>query len=248
MEVFVPERSHAVVLSFLFLGFLLGVCGLVFLHASLTERRERARRVLLAAIALGIVYGAVLLVASLVSKERVLAARQQKYFCEVDCHVANSVESVVAAKTLGSGSGQATAQGTFYVVTIKTWFDADTISSRRAKDMPLWPNPRSVGVVDAQGRRFLPSLEGQKALETAGNVPLTQPLRPGESYTTTFVFDLPADAAQPRLLLTAADPVTIFLIGHENSLLHKKVYFDLEPATVKENRQSQAPTHRAKIG
>jgi hypothetical protein len=248
MEVFVPVRSHAVLLSFLFVGLLLGVCGLVFVHASLTARVQRAQRALLAAVALGVAYGGVLLAASLVSKEKVLAAGQQKYFCEVDCHTAYSVQSVVTSKTLGSGPGEATAQGMFYVVTVKTWFDEDTISRRRPMDLLLWPNPRVLHVVDSQGRKFYPSLEGFKALNVAGNVPLTQPLRPGESYTTTFVFDLPADAEQPRLLLAAQEPVNMFLIGHENSLLHRKVYFDLEPATVNDTKQSQVPLRRAKSG
>jgi hypothetical protein len=229
MEVFVPVRSHAVVLSFLFLGFLLSVCGLVFVHASLTARVQRARRALLAAVALGVLYGGALLGSSLLSEEKVLAAGQQKYFCEVDCHTAYSVESVVTARTLGSGPDEVEAQGTFYIVRVKTWFDEDTISRRRTKDLLLWPNPRLIHIEDSESRRFFPSLEGFKALNAAGNVPLTQPLRPGDSYTTTFVFDLPADAAQPRLLLSAQEPINMLLIGHESSLFHKKVFFDLTP-------------------
>ena len=130
-------------------------------------------------------------------------------------------------KTLGRDANQVTAQGTFYIVTLKTWFDERTISSRRPKDMPLWPNPRVVHAVDEQGRRFSTSLEGQRAVEASGSVPLDQPLRPGESYTTVFVFDLPADSTHPRLLVTALDLLTYLLIGHENSFLHKKVFFRL---------------------
>jgi hypothetical protein len=54
--------------------------------------------------------------------------------------------------------------------------------------------------------------------------------RPGESYQTTLVFDLPEGVQNPRLLLTDPWPVNRLLIGHENSFFHKKVYFRLDPA------------------
>ncbi len=57
---------------------------------------------------------------------------------------------------------------------------------------------------------------------------MAQPLQPGESYTTDLVFDVPKQARGLRLLLLEDDPETRFVIGHENSLLHKKIYFDVE--------------------
>jgi hypothetical protein len=62
------------------------------------------------------------------------------------------------------------------------------------------------------------------------STPLTEPLRPGESYTTDFIFDVPKDARGLRLLITEDDPETRLVIGHENSLLHKKIYFDVDSA------------------
>ena len=61
-------------------------------------------------------------------------------------------------------------------------------------------------------------------------MPLTKPLRPGESYTTDFVFDVPSDVQTMRFLITEDDPETRFVIGHENSILHKKIYFDTDSA------------------
>ena len=136
-----------------------------------------------------------------------------------------------AARTLGAGAAQATAEGTFYVVTVRTWFDGETVSDRRPEGMPLRPNWRVVRVVDDAGREYSTSLAGQKAL-LAQNVPLTQELRPGESYDSVLVFDLPADARNPRLLLADWDPVTRLLIGHENSFLHKRIYFRLQSEAV----------------
>ncbi len=84
--------------------------------------------------------------------------------------------------------------------------------------------------MDEKGRRFSPSLEGQTALarNNRSTTPLTQPLRPGESYTTDLIFDVPNDAERLRLLIIEDDPETHFVIGHENSLYHKKIYLGLE--------------------
>lgn len=228
MEEFMPHNAPLVVLTFLFTGFLLGVAGLVVLWALAARRHALAIKVLLAGMIAGGLYAGTLLARSLASDERTLAAGQYKYFCEIDCHAAYTVTDVRTAKALGEGGEQATAAGTFYVVTLRAWFDEDTTSSRRAKDVPLWPNPRVVRVVDEAGRRFSTSLAGQKAI-VAHNVPLTHALRPGESYETVLVFDLPADAASPRLLVADWFPLSQFLIGHENSPLHKKIYFALGP-------------------
>ena len=153
---------------------------------------------------------------------------QYKYFCEVDCHAAYTVTDVQTAKTLGEGGSRATASGIFYVVTLRTWFDEDTISSRRPPDLALWPNARLAYAVDEAGNQYPTSLDGQKAM-VASSVPLTHQLRPGESYKTVLVFDLPETVSNPRLLLADRDLLTMLVIGHENSLLHKKIYFALSP-------------------
>ena len=54
------------------------------------------------------------------------------------------------------------------------------------------------------------------------------PLTPAAFYTTQFVFSIPKDATNLRLLIntTPAWPDRL-VIGDENSLLHKKTYFAL---------------------
>jgi hypothetical protein len=115
------------------------------------------------------------------------------------------------------------------IVGVKTWFDEHSISPHRGNG-PLTPNRRKVMLVDVTGQSFEPSAQGQAAFARLGgtSTPLTQPLRPGESYLTDFVFDVPKDARGLRLLITEDDPETRFVIGHENSLLHKKIYFALD--------------------
>jgi hypothetical protein len=233
MEVFEPNYSHLVVLLFLLTGFV-GFVGTVLMFAALLTRRwEPARRIFIALAAMSCVYGATVLAFSLASHERVLRAGERKYFCEVDCHLAYSVTTVQTAKTLGSGEKQTTAAGTFYVVTLRTYFDEGTTSANRGNGL-LYPNLRMIRIVDEQGRQISASLEGMRVLDApaAKLVPLDQSLRPGDSYETTFVFDLPNDAKGPRLWLTDPLPVNWLLIGHENSFLHKKVYFGLEAGKV----------------
>ena len=70
-----------------------------------------------------------------------------------------------------------------------------------------------------QGNRYAPvSLAG---------TPLLTPLRPGESYTTDIAFDLPVSAKAASVLINEDAWETRFVVGHENSLLHKKTRFQV---------------------
>lgn len=223
-----PHHAPLVVLFFLFSGGVLGCAGLAFVAALAAGRRPLAMKIFAGAALFAGLYGGALLISSAKSEEHVLSAGQTKYFCEIDCHVAYSVTGVTTAKTLGEGPSAATAGGVFYIVTLRSWFDEETISQRRAKDIPLWPNPRTIHAFDDTGREHMTSLAGQKAVH-GSTVPVTHPLMVGESYETTLVFDMPAGTQHPRLLVADWFPLSTFLIGHENSFGHKKAYFALEP-------------------
>ncbi len=230
---FMPQMAPLVVLLFLGTCFGLAVTGLAFLYG-LVRRKSWLTKYSLAVGVVGVgLYFTLLLAAALTSREKVLRPGEQKYFCEIDCHVAYSVVDVATTKALGAPPQQATATGTFYVVKVKSWFDQRTISSRRPLNASLRPNPRRVVVVDEQGREYQPSPAGLVALEQVQGKTtlLTQPLRPGESYTTDLVFDLPAGVQNPRLLITDADRISALLVGHENSFFHKKILFVLAPSS-----------------
>jgi hypothetical protein len=216
------------VVGFLGASFVLVVLGLVAMHALVVRRYGRARVSLALLGCVTALYFGVVLIFSFASGERVLARGEEKHFCEIDCHLAYSVVGVRRAKSLGSGAAQTEAGGEFLVVTLKTRFDETTISPRRG-DGELYPNPRRLTVYDADGHSYAPSEEGSRALaaESAGGMPLDTPLRPGESYTTELVFDLPTTARDARLLVNESDLPTRFIIGHENSPLHKKTEFKL---------------------
>lgn len=182
----------------------------------------RAGRVLGAVCVLLASYGTVLGIGGLMGRERVVSAGAEKYFCELDCHLAYAVIGVESA-------GGADGGGRLWTVTIRTRFDEKTISPRRSPTAPLWPVPMRVALVTADDRRFAPLTADDPASApySAGSAPMTQPLRPGESYETTLVFPLPPDAVPSRLLLEDDIPISPLLIGNERSPFHRPVYLGL---------------------
>lgn len=219
---------------------LLAVCGLIFVSAialvfSILQRRfVVARAALVAIAATGVMYIGLVMFFSLRSNDRLLERGEEKYFCEMDCHLAYSITDVREQKTLedkfnsADSTNRVAANGSFWLVTIQTRFDEKTTSPARG-DAPLRPNSRDVYVEDKHGKRYSPSSEAQHMLVRLDHsgTPMSTPLRPGESYTTTFVFDLPIDVSDPALLIQETNPITRLVIGHENSFFHKKIRFQL---------------------
>jgi len=194
----------------LFAGALLvGVALAVrYVFARITKREPLARissRLLVGGVG---VYAVLIVVGSVTSRSRVLAPGEEKHICEIDCHLAYSV----AAATSESLSGGLVR----HVVTVNVRFDEETISSRRSRTATLSPNRRYVALVDSAGNQYRGSAEG-----------LMRELIPGQSYTTDIAFEVPMKATGLRLILRNADPETLVIIGHENSLLHRKTTFRL---------------------
>ncbi|MFQ5723812.1 MAG: hypothetical protein ACE5G6_04910, partial [Terriglobia bacterium] len=125
---FTPPLSPLVFLAFLGTAAALFLAGAAVVVLLLRRRFELARKVLWGGLLWAGLYIVVLLGFSFLSREKTLAAGEWKYFCEVDCHLAYSLVDVTTSKTLGEPPNQVTAQGTFYVVNVKMWFDEKTIS------------------------------------------------------------------------------------------------------------------------
>jgi len=207
----------------------LGTLGLVLLALVVAvwgkthANRALTRRGLLLAGGLAAAYLAVLFVAGAASREQVLPAGSEKYFCELDCHLAYRVEQVAPVRTAEGG-------GTTWVVRVRTRFDERTISSRRSREAPLWPNPRKLELIDSNGNAHAEADTLEPVLAGGSSTPLTRELRPGESYTTTLLFVLPAGAIPAKLSLTEDLLVNRFLIGNERSLFHRRVLLGLPAA------------------
>ena len=229
MSTSTPHFAPVVVLLFLGTIFLLGISLLVLSYGALGRSTFFAKLGARAVATIAAGYFVLLTGVSLSSSEETLRADGWKYFCEIDCHIAYSLVGAETAGALGPELQQTPAQGKFVVLRVKTWFDERTISARRG-NAPLTPNRRKVFLVDQTGRSYAPSGEGQAAFARLGksSTPLRQALRPGESYTSDLVFDVPNDARNLRLWIAEDDPETRFVIGHENSFFHKKIYFAVD--------------------
>ena len=224
-----PENAPLAVVALLGTGALIAGAILAAAISAALGRRRLAAWILAGGAGVVAVYAAALLGPAISSRERVIPAGGRKYFCEIDCHLAVSVEKVEIVRSLGSGSASLSPRGKFLVARIRTWFDPSTTAPWRGNET-LTPNPKTAWVVDESGRRYPLSQEGMRAAAD-GRLPvggLGQPLRPGESAMTTLVFDVPADAARPRLFLGDPPGVEGFLVGHENSPFHEKVFFALD--------------------
>jgi hypothetical protein len=223
-----PRSAHLMVL--LLLGTGLGIItGLILVFFGTVRKAKLLTKcggalVLLCATG----YGMLLLGTGILSSDKTLAEGEWKYFCEPDCHIAYSVASVQTVAELGTEANPYQANGQYVLVRLKSWFDEKSVSKFRGNG-PLTPVPRVVSLVDITGRRF--PAESKPSVMGDVSTPLTEPVRPGESYLTTFVFDVPKDARDLRLLITDDDPISVVTIDHENSPFHGKIYLSLRPST-----------------
>jgi hypothetical protein len=232
MSEFTPHFAPVVVLLFLGTVLLIAISVLVLLYGAMRQSKFFAAIGTAAAFSVTAGYALLLCGASLASSEKDVPPGGWKYFCEIDCHLAYSIANARTAAVIGPEMQQTYARGQFVIVRLKTWFDEHSISPHRG-DSPLAPNPRRVVLVDETGRTFARSQMGEAALLRLGSpsTPLTESLRPGGSYTTDLVFDLPKDARGLRLWIAEDDSESRLVIGHENSFLHKKIYLSLEATT-----------------
>jgi hypothetical protein len=198
------------------MGFLAASLGLFAALAAVLifwfARKPGLARVTAFAAGVGaVIYFALLLGFAASSQETLLSRGQEKYFCEIDCHLAYSVVDV---KTHHQGPASD------YLVTLRTRFDETTASPHRPSDAPLTPSPREVRLVDSAGRQY--------PVIAVSGTPLVTPLTPASSYTTRLEFQVPQDAGGLRLLIeTVPEWPDRFVIGDENSLGHKKTYLAL---------------------
>ena len=165
-------------------------------------------------------YMTTLLGVSLASREKTLQLNEAKAFCGfyLDCHMHASVSDVRTTKQIDGK----TAQDTFYIVKVKIFSDA-----RRAA---IGLHDPQFEIVDDQGNIFQPIED----LTVAGN-PFERKVPAGGSFEGEVVFNLPADIKNPRLDIAEGigidKVIESVLIGDEDSILHKRNYFELEEQT-----------------
>ncbi len=230
------EPAHPVASTLFFLAaatLIIAAAGASFV-CLVAHRRALALRIAAAGIAVASGYSALLIGASLASRDRVLAPGDRKYFCEIDCHLAYSVEGIERRKTVGREGARMIARGHFTIVRLRVWFDPATTGPSRG-NAPLSPGPRDAWLLDSVGKRHLASETATRALEKEGDekkersglLPLTRALAPGESCETALVFDLDrrADSGGARLFVGDPPGLDRALVGYEIGPFHGKTYF-----------------------
>ena len=115
---------------------------------------------MLAIVLLLTVYAAVVALFSATSFDRTVARGDEKFYCGLDCHIADSVRNVEHTKTIGD-TRLASASGEFYVIAVRSHFDKRTIGPRRG-DRPLGPDPPTLTLMDGSGHSYPVSSAGRR--------------------------------------------------------------------------------------
>ena len=183
--------------------------GAGYVLALLLKRAVWARWILRIELAGLALYLVLFLLASFTSGTRELAVGEEKHICEVDCHLAYAV---TGTRTAHQWDGK-TAQGTFYVVTVRVRFDSGTIAPWRPRNIPLSPNGRTVALVDGQPRLIALSPNPQSDLRP-GVIPIKMTCHSGGSVDIYLEPQRPA----PRLVVFGVSPVARSLARLANVL------------------------------
>lgn len=169
-------------------------------------------------------YGILLFGSSLFSEEKTLGLNEPKEFCGfyLDCHMHTSVSGVRKSKQIGDKM----AKGEFYVVTVKVFSDA--------RQVPLNLHAPKAQVSDADGKTFERDSDAENALiATATEPPFDRKVPAGSEFEKEIVFDLPENIKNPRLDIAEGigidKVIETVLVDDEDSILHKRNYFKLEP-------------------
>lgn len=196
------------------------ITAFVLLVISFFTNKSRLKTFVFGAVVVWFVFYAILLFGtSLFSTEKRLALNEPKSFCGfyIDCHLYAALTDVRKTKTLGGK----TAHGDFYVVKVKISSDA--------RQAALGLISVDASVTDERKREFNRDIQAEAEL---GEQPeFERKISPAESFEKRIVFDLPADAENPRLDLREGygidHAIETILVGDEDSVLHKRNYFNL---------------------
>ncbi|NOT47907.1 MAG: hypothetical protein HOP17_09205, partial [Acidobacteria bacterium] len=171
-------------------------------------------------VAVWFAFSAVMLFgSSLLSRETSLALNEPKEYCGFyfDCHMHAAVSDVQKTKTIGNR----TANGEFYIVKVKIFSDA-----RKAK---LGLITVDAHVVDAINQPYARDMLAEDQI--GDQPPFEKQISPDERFEKQIVFDLPAGVKEPRLDIKEGygidHAIEAVLIGDEDSILHKRNYFDI---------------------
>ena len=195
--------------------------SVVLLIVAVWKKIEWLKKFVIGGVAVWFIfYGVLLLGSSIFSQEKMLGLNEPKEFCGfyLDCHMHASVSGVRKTKTIGDR----TAKGEFYIVKVRIFSDA--------KRVDLGLLAPKLFVIDENGKGY-PRVEDAENPEP----PFDKQIPAGGSFEKEVVFDLPAEVKSARLDVAEGigidKAIEFVLVGDEDSILHQRSYFKLEPQT-----------------
>lgn len=186
------------------------------LTAVLAFRVFRGRPIRKLAVAISLclmVYAATLVGVSLSSERRQLALGTDKCFDDW-------CATVTGARFLPAVSGGANTK--VVAVSLRV--------SNRARQAAFRPSQPRVTLALGAGEMISPSESGQREFEKQAGPQetLAKRLVAGETFQTTLAFEVPSATHEASVLLLEGPAViTRFLVGDENSLLHRKTVYPI---------------------
>ncbi|HYJ91778.1 MAG TPA: DUF4352 domain-containing protein [Pyrinomonadaceae bacterium] len=184
------------------------------------------RKFVLGGVAVWLIFYIVMLLGfSFASTEKTLPIGEAKEYCGfyLDCHMHTTVTNVTRTKTLGNK----TANGEFYIVSVKVFSNA--------KRATLGLLSVDAHVADANGQTYTRDMQAETQLPPQPD--FERQITPSETFEKQIVFDLPIDVQNPRLDMREGygidHVIEAVLIDDEDSIFHKRNYFALsEPPAV----------------
>jgi hypothetical protein len=198
------------------------VAGIMLVFALFTRKKWLANFTL-GGVAVWFAFYAVMLFGfSFASSEKTLAVNEPKAFCGfyLDCHMHTAVTGVRTAGKIGDQ----TANGLFYVVTVKVFSDAKNPAIAFRLLEP------SLVIRDGSNSSYNRNEVVEKLLPSAV-VELGGDIRGGDTIEKEVVFDLPVDVKEPKLDIKEGygvdHVIEAILVDDEDSILHKRSYFQI---------------------
>ena len=150
--------------------------------------------------------------------QKVLTMGEDRCFDEM-CFAATGVKKV---PVIGQGSNRVRASGSFYLVSVRV--------SSHSRGRAQSEAGVKASLIDSEGHVYQVSPQGQRAYESGAgpSPPLTSRLQPGETISSVQIFDVPQGTSDLALHFGHDGP-GLFIIGDDESPLHKPTITQLEP-------------------
>ena len=177
------------------------------------RRFAAAKRLLVALVFTWGTYLSIVFLVAATARQQILPRNHELCFDDI----CSSVAHVETTRQIGA----ATAEGVFYVVTVRV----DNRARGRAQ--------RELGLralLWSDGKQYETSSKAQSAWEMGHpeTIPLTAQIQPGQSILSDQVFEVPASVTSPGIFFSHGFTPAYFVIG-ECPLFHKPTVLQLAP-------------------